>query len=68
MRNGLAGKSLMVASPFAQRRGFPARPDTAEVEAIEWLSLEEMQSLPNLLPSNHEFLAALSEGTVRLEE
>lgn len=43
------------------------RPNAAEVEAIEWLSLAEMQRLPNLLSSNHDFLAALSAGTIRLE-
>jgi len=43
------------------------RPNTAEVEAIEWLSLEEIQNLPNLLPSNHEFLTAISEGKVDVD-
>ena len=44
------------------------RPNTAEVESIEWLSLGEMQNLPNLLPSNHEFLAAILKGEIRLDE
>ena len=42
--------------------GTEFQPNAAEVEAIEWLSLDEIQQLPNLLPSNHEFLAAISNG------
>lgn len=34
----------------------------AEVESVEWLSFDEMQSLPNLLPSNHEFLKVIAEN------
>ncbi len=44
------------------------RPNAAEVESIEWMSLEEMQQLPDLLPSNHDFLAAIAQGEIRLDE
>ena len=45
----------------------PFRPNPAEVEAVEWLSLEEIQRLPNLLPSNHDFLDAISRGAIELD-
>jgi 8-oxo-dGTP pyrophosphatase MutT (NUDIX family) len=39
----------------------------AEVEAIEWLTIREIQQLDGLLPSNHDFLAALASGHFSVE-
>jgi 8-oxo-dGTP diphosphatase len=38
-----------------------------EVESMHWLTPEEIANLPALLPSNHEFLQALSSGQVVIE-
>ena len=46
-----------------------AEPDAnpAEVESIHWHTPEEMSLLPDLLPSNHDFLKALARGEFHLE-
>ena len=46
--------------------GTRLRANQAEVDSIQWFSAEEMAALPNLLPSNHDFLTELQEGTIRL--
>jgi len=38
----------------------------AEVESVHWFSAEQMRHLPDLLESNHHFLAALAEGQIDL--
>jgi 8-oxo-dGTP diphosphatase len=38
-----------------------------EVESVHWLTLAEIQSLPGLLSSNHEFLQAVSAGDIALQ-
>jgi len=43
-------------------------PAPAEVESVNWYSLEEMRALPGLLKSNHQFLDAIECGKVRLEQ
>lgn len=42
------------------------RPNSAEVEAVYWLTAREMSDQPDLLPSNHDFLAALTAGEFML--
>ena len=42
------------------------RANEAEVDSIEWFSASEMAALPNLLPSNYDFLAGLLKGSIRL--
>jgi 8-oxo-dGTP diphosphatase len=42
-------------------------PNAAEVESIHWLTPAEIQALPALLESNHQFLRALAAGEVLLE-
>jgi len=41
-------------------------PNPAEVESVHWLTPAEMQALPDLLASNHDFLRALSAGEINL--
>ena len=41
-------------------------PNPEEVESIHWHSIAEIASLPDLLPSNHDFLAALARGEFQL--
>lgn len=36
----------------------------AEVDSFQWVTLEQMSSLPDLLPSNRAFLAAIDRGEV----
>ncbi|MEA1951998.1 MAG: NUDIX domain-containing protein [Planctomycetota bacterium] len=43
------------------------RANQAEVERIEWFSAGEMAALPNLLPSNYDFLAGLLDGSICLD-
>lgn len=40
----------------------------AEVDSIQWFSAHELAALPNLLPSNHDFLTGLLEGAIRLDD
>lgn len=42
-------------------------PTPAEVEAVNWLRPDEISGLSNLLPSNHEFLAAWREGSFSID-
>lgn len=42
------------------------RANEAEVDSIEWFSAREMAALPNLLPSNYDFLAGLLDGSIQL--
>ena len=37
-------------------------PNPVEVESVHWLTAAEMLQLPELLQSNHHFLAALAKG------
>lgn len=41
------------------------RANQSEVDRIEWFSVEEMAALPNLLPSNYDFLKELLEGGIQ---
>ncbi|MFK7767108.1 MAG: NUDIX domain-containing protein [Mariniblastus sp.] len=41
-------------------------PNPAEAASFAWLSVEEICELPNLLPSNAEFFAALERGEFSL--
>ncbi len=41
-------------------------PNPAEVESVHWYEPHEIAALSELLSSNHEFLAALASGTIRL--
>lgn len=43
------------------------RPAPAEVESVSWLCPQEIVRLQNLLPSNHEFLAAWREGIFEID-
>jgi 8-oxo-dGTP pyrophosphatase MutT (NUDIX family) len=42
------------------------QPNPAEIEAVYWYTAQELAKLPDLLPSNHEFLAALDAGVIAL--
>jgi 8-oxo-dGTP pyrophosphatase MutT (NUDIX family) len=42
-------------------------PNVEEVESIHWLAPAEIQALPGLLESNHQFLRALATGEIELE-
>jgi len=42
-------------------------PNPAEVDAVSWLTPDEMGRLPGLLPSNLAFLNALKSGEIDLE-
>lgn len=42
-------------------------PNPDEVESIHWLTPDEMARLPELLPSNREFLDRVARGEIRLE-
>jgi 8-oxo-dGTP pyrophosphatase MutT (NUDIX family) len=42
------------------------RPNQSEVDSIRWFSAREMAALPNLLPSNYEFLAGVLNGSIQL--
>ncbi|MEX2140103.1 MAG: NUDIX domain-containing protein [Pirellulales bacterium] len=42
-------------------------PNVDEVESIHWLTPAEIQVLPALLESNHQFLRALAAGEIVLE-
>ncbi|MCA9247455.1 MAG: NUDIX domain-containing protein [Planctomycetales bacterium] len=42
------------------------RANPAEVESVHWHSVAELASLPDLLPSNRDFLAALDRGEIQL--
>ncbi len=44
------------------------RPCPEEVASFQWFTLEELRVLPGLLESNHQFLAALSDGKFSLSE
>lgn len=46
--------------------GLEPTPTPAEVESIHWLTAAEMAALPELLESNHHFLAAWRDGVIRL--
>jgi 8-oxo-dGTP diphosphatase len=39
----------------------------AEVESVHWLTPDEMAALPELLPSNREFLERVRRGEIRME-
>lgn len=41
--------------------------NAAEVASFHWLTLAEIRELPELLPSNHEFLDAWERGEFELE-
>ncbi len=41
-------------------------PNPLEVESVHWYEPDEIAALSELLSSNHEFLAALKSGTIRL--
>src|SRR5438874_2042983 len=45
----------------------PLHPEPAEVESIHWHTPAEIALLPELLESNHHFLAALATGEIVLE-
>lgn len=42
-------------------------PNTAEVESVHWLTVEEMAALPNLLESNRRFLELVQRGEIPLD-
>ena len=42
-------------------------PNAAEVEATFWLTVDEMRRLPDLLPSNHEFIEAMESGIFTID-
>ncbi len=42
------------------------KPNQAEVDRIDWFSAGEMAALPNLLPSNYDFLAGLLDGSITM--
>ncbi len=42
-------------------------PNTAEVESVHWLTVEEMAALPDLLESNRRFLELVQRGEIRLD-
>jgi 8-oxo-dGTP pyrophosphatase MutT (NUDIX family) len=44
------------------------QPNPAEVDEVVWLTPDEMQRLPTLLTSNHQFLDAWRRGEFRLAE
>lgn len=48
-------------------RDEPLTPNPAEVESLHWLTLEELQDLPELLESNRHFLDAWRLGAFSLE-
>ncbi len=37
-------------------------PNPQEVESLHWLTLDQLRKLPDLLPTNHDFLDALVQG------
>ncbi len=41
-------------------------PNPAEVESVHWVTPAEMLQLPDLLPSNREFLEAVGRGEIEL--
>jgi len=41
-------------------------PNPAEVESFGWYTLDELTALPDLLPSNRPFLAAIASGKISL--
>ncbi len=41
-------------------------PNPAEVAAVDWFSVGELLVLPDLLPSNRDFLAAVEQGEISL--
>lgn len=43
-------------------------PHPVEVAEILWLSEEEMLADPDLLPGNRDFLLAVRDGTIRLDQ
>jgi 8-oxo-dGTP pyrophosphatase MutT (NUDIX family) len=45
----------------------PMQANPAEVESVHWLTIAEMLQLPQLLPSNREFLSALERGEFQLD-
>lgn len=47
--------------------GCVLRPAPAEVESYYWHTPAEIAALPGVLPSNHEFLAALGRGEFSLK-
>lgn len=42
------------------------QPSPAEVESVHWCTLAEIAQLPNLLESNHQFLAAIERSEIEL--
>lgn len=46
--------------------GVEPMPTPAEVESVHWLTAAEMAALPELLESNHHFLAAWRAGAFQL--
>ncbi len=42
-------------------------PNPAEVEAVHWLTADEIRAHPDLLQGNISFLQALRDGTIRLD-
>ena len=46
--------------------GAAPRPSPEEVESFHWHTVEEMLALPELLESNRQFLAAVTQGDVSL--
>ena len=45
----------------------PLQANPAEVESVHWLTVAEMLQLPQLLPSNREFLNALDRREFQLD-
>lgn len=43
------------------------QPNPAEVAAVAWITLDEMECLPTLLESNRHFLQALQAGVFNLD-
>ena len=46
--------------------GAAPEPNPAEVESVHWFTVEEMLALPELLPSNREFLELVTRGEIDL--
>ncbi len=52
----------------AELLDFRLRPDPAEVESFQWLTVAEVRALDGLLSSNHEFLDAIEGGKIIFPE
>jgi 8-oxo-dGTP diphosphatase len=50
----------------AEAAGCVWTPNVDEVESLHWLTPAEIQTLPGLLESNHQFLRALATGEIVL--